>query len=530
MSDQFHGVNANEVLLSPTAAIAAGGPWGEPQEFPTPGLFIPPDFDSELIPPVLRPHVVDVAERMGVPVEQIYLGTLLSAAALVGNTTRVYPKLNDESWAEAGNLFGLLIGSPSTKKTPAIEASLKTLKSIESSLRDEHSSGASRRQALATSLETQIQTSKKAIEAAAKAGDTMKREAAEEALTELFEMQTNGDEPVPRRLAGDATIEALAEIAGQNPRGVLVYRDEFLGLLKTMTRAGHENDRSFFNEGWNSGSYTVDRVTRTARGADPLTISVYGSIQPEPFRAFTRPLIEAGGDDGFLARIQLQVWTSAHRLSSPVDRLPNYSAADTATEVFQELERIGADILRRLGPGAFEGLHLDFGAQLLLDDWDAELTDRIRSPGVLAMPAFEGHLGKTYAATLRLALVLHMIEKAAGDPSTEITCSQASMAIETIRFFLRHAENTYEIGNDRATVLARRLAGKIEAGELAPFTNIRDLQRSLAKTTDEILAALQVLEDLDWAQLVEVPNPGARASKLLSINPYFASQETTSGN
>ncbi len=61
----------------------------------------------------------------------------------------------------------------------------------------------------------------------------------------------------------DTTVEKLGELLNQNPRGLLLMRDELSGLLRTLDKPGREGDREFFLEGWNgTGSYTYDRISR----------------------------------------------------------------------------------------------------------------------------------------------------------------------------------------------------------------------------------------------------------------------------
>ena len=61
-------------------------------------------------------------------------------------------------------------------------------------------------------------------------------------------------EPPPHRaryVVNDTSVEKLGEILAANPNGVLLFRDELIGFLRSMDRDGREGDRSFYLEAWN---------------------------------------------------------------------------------------------------------------------------------------------------------------------------------------------------------------------------------------------------------------------------------------
>ena len=67
-------------------------------------------------------------------------------------------------------------------------------------------------------------------------------------------------------MTNNATIEKIAEILRDNPDGILYYRDELMGWLRSLDKAGREADRAFYLEAWNgNGSFSVDRIGLAAR-------------------------------------------------------------------------------------------------------------------------------------------------------------------------------------------------------------------------------------------------------------------------
>nr|VFJ75704.1 MAG: Protein of unknown function (DUF3987) [Candidatus Kentron sp. FW] len=56
--------------------------------------------------------------------------------------------------------------------------------------------------------------------------------------------------PLPRRYkSNDTTVEKLGELLRDNPAGLLVMRDELVGLLASWDREGREGERAFYSYG-----------------------------------------------------------------------------------------------------------------------------------------------------------------------------------------------------------------------------------------------------------------------------------------
>jgi hypothetical protein len=172
---------------------------------------------------------------------------------------------------------------------------------------------------------------KKAAREAAKSGDRSKLEetARRGQDTEVPE------EPILRRYkTEDATVEKISELLLENPRGILVHRDELSGWLRNLEKQGREGDRSFYLEAWNgTGSFDVDRIGRGSLHVPALCLSILGSIQPGPLSTYVyRATQGEKGDDGLLQRFQLLVWPDPPASWRNVDRWPDTEAKNRAYE------------------------------------------------------------------------------------------------------------------------------------------------------------------------------------------------------
>jgi hypothetical protein len=90
---------------------------------------------------------------------------------------------------------------------------------------------------------------------------------------------------VERVLVSDTTMEALALTLSENPRGILIDRDEASGWFEAQNqyKAGGD-DASKFLQMWRGTSFTVDRVSRKTLHVKKPFGSFCGTIQPSTLR------------------------------------------------------------------------------------------------------------------------------------------------------------------------------------------------------------------------------------------------------
>ena len=117
-----------------------------------------------------------------------------------------------------------------------------------------------------------------------------------------------------------------------NPVGLLVVRDELVGLLASWDREGREADRAFFLEAWNgTNSFDTDRIGRGTILIPNLCLSVFGGIQPDKLTEYLEQASHALGNDGMLQRFQVLVYPDNCKWEWR-DRTPNHSATGSGLQ------------------------------------------------------------------------------------------------------------------------------------------------------------------------------------------------------
>jgi putative DNA primase/helicase len=490
-----------------------GDSWPEPKPLPD---ALPPvmAFDPALLPEALRPWIVDIADRVQCPIDFPAVAVMIALSAVVGRKVGIRPKRHDD-WLVVPNLWGAVIGRPGVMKTPAIQEPLKPLKRLEILGKQKFEEALRNAEAAKLVAEAKKNVTKQQIREALDNPDEAMR-IAKESLDDSLE------EPVRKRyLVNDTTVEKLGVILNQNPFGVLVYRDELIGLLKSLDKEGQEGARAFYLESWNgTGRYTYDRIGRGTLDIDAAITSIVGGIQPGPLSQYLRGAAREGvGDDGFVQRFQLAVWPDISREWVNVDRWPDSAARDMAYRVFERLDQLdptllGADI-DPVEPGGIPFLRFSGEAQPVFDAWRAKLEASIRS-GELH-PALESHLAKFRSLIPSLALLIHLAEGGRGPVGVDAL----RKAIAWGRYLYSHAKRIYSQAIHPDVEAARALAKHILAGDVKTGFALRDVYRrgwSGLTNTRDAEGGADMLVSLDWLRECREPTAG-RTGTVYYINP-----------
>lgn len=188
--------------------------------------FVAPAFPMDVLSPVLRAFVLSQSNVIGGCSAAMAMATL----AVVGGAAshRFSLKMMEHGqWYENPRLWVLLVGDPSQKKTPEIDASTAPL---------EH-------------LQTERFRDYKEV-------------------LRQYEQAGNEDdpepEPPPRYVVVDTTIQKLGEILTRSDRGLLVKRDELTGWLGEMDKFNKAtrstSDRAFWLQSWNGAGLGAART------------------------------------------------------------------------------------------------------------------------------------------------------------------------------------------------------------------------------------------------------------------------------
>ncbi len=503
---QFHAdaVTAAKTAAAEKALADTDAPWPAPTPLPE-GLPEVPAFDLELLPDALRARVEDVGERLQCPPDFPAVALVISLASIIGTRCKIAPKRYDD-WTVTPNLWGMVIGRPGVMKSPALQEIMKPLQGLQARAHEAYQAELLEHKAGKVLADVDTKVRKGEIEKLLKQKQP-DRERAEQLARGI--VKDDDSQPVCRRyLVNDSTVEKLGELLNQNPTGLLMFRDELAGFFRTLERAGHEGDRSFYLECWNGdGAFTYDRIGRGTLHIANTCLSLLGSIQPGPVSDLVREL-RGSGDDGMLQRFQLAVWPDTGQHWSNVDRRPNVAARQAVEDIITRLDQMlpSNPVITRF----------DDEAQPMFDTWRGALEQRLRQ---IEQPVLEAHLSKYRSLVPSLALILHLAEST----SSQVSMMSLVRAIAWAEYLEPHAKRIYAPAMAPDLDAARLLARRIQSGEVPRTFTLRDIYRnhwSGLSTREAAAAAAAVLDDYDWLRTRQVRGTG-RPKTEYTVNPLL---------
>lgn len=469
-----------------------------------------PLFDPDFLPDALRPWVMDIVERMQCPRDFAAVSAMVAAGSLVGAKIGLRPKRRDD-WLVVGNPWGLIVGRPSSMKSPSMSECLKPIRRLDIAASEVNAKA-----------QKDYAKAKLAFEAQKKAAD-VKAKALLKNDPDLDVSRLYPDEP-PRarkivRIINDATYEALGVAVEDNPDGLLVERDEIMGLLTLLRREEKAADRAFYLTAWNgTQSFKFNRIMRGEVNLPNVCLSLLGGTQPGKISEFVRDANKGGAqDDGLLQRFGMAVWPDQTAEYRDIDAYPDADAKTRAFEAFDALNSLDP-----IAVGAVQEpyakiptLRFDSDAQAMFSAWLFKLEIELRS-GQLS-PALESHFGKHKSLVPQLALICHLVDAHRG----AVGETSLLRAIGWSDHLREHAIRLYGAALQPDRDAARTVWGKIKTGKLGQQFTTRDVYRpgwAGLTNTQEAGAALAILKDHGLIVSVVVQTGGA-PSETWGVNP-----------
>jgi hypothetical protein len=384
----------------------------------------------------------------GACISAIAMSALTVASAALTHEAKLYLKPSHQ-YPVSPRLWRVLLGNPSTMKTPVMEGSARPMRKFQKE------------------MEAQLyQEWRDQLEAQKKTPD-------EEDYPRL-----------PQYVVNDLTPERLVDILANQNRGLLVFADELAGWLGSLewygSGKGAASNRAVWLQAYNGGPYNLLRMGRPTRPVDNLSVSILGGIQPERLR-------ELGSlqSDGLLQRFIPVMMSKPNFEANTFDargfiewnevvrKLLNYKGFTTElSPEAQAIRMVCAKSLYTLGQGDNEG------------------------------PSWQGFLGKLNGVWGSFALLLPALW---GHPATEkISAETADRATVLINeFVLPHGLAFYRslVGTGQTDAKA---IGAFLALREGTRVSVRDIARGPSccrgLSSEEIIKKVASFEVGGWLQ------------------------------
>ena len=487
---------AGEYFIEPASSDEIQQPSEPPADFGHPmdifGRNKPRKIPIDLFPAAIRDYILDQSELIGCDYSVIGMSAIVAAAGCIDDGIKLQPKRNNHQWVESARLWVAAIGDPSSKKTPAIDQATRHLRRIDVQLAGEN-------QRAMADYNKQLEDHKEA---------------------KKQDKKTPFDQPKPpnkRLMVGDTTVEALSDIALDNPRGLICMRDELSGWFASMDAyksggaKGVNKDRSLWLEAYNGKPMTIDRVTRGSLLVPNWSVSMIGGIQPEMIKSVANSM----GHDGLLQRFMVVV---ADDPRPDVDRVPNMASVNAFSELFDQLYAMQPTEDRVL---LSEGAH---AVRERFDSVQIRLCNAMRD----VSPHLSAWVAKWPGLFSRLLLTYHVIECASQRkfPTNERVSKQTAEMVEHLICGYLFSHSTYfytEIldANDRQENI-RQVGWLILSRGWTQFDK-RDLSQRWKKFRNlkdwEVNLLVTYLQNVDWIRPDWTSTDSQNRPRAWHVNP-----------
>ena len=225
---------------------------------------------------------------------------------------------------------------------------------------------------------------------------------------EIDGLMENASKPTrPRILVGDSTVEAMAPLFKENPRGLLLLRDELAGFINSMDayKSGKGGDASHWLSMFNAEPIHVDRKKdRESICVPAASLSIFGGIQPEILK---RSFAGENQENGMMARFLF---------AYPENRKQRFHEGSVPDSITTEIELLMNRLFEismcvdSIGVPVPSVVAFDGEAKELFKKWCNRLGEETFS---YSGPS-AAFINKLPATVARLALVFHLSKWAVG--------------------------------------------------------------------------------------------------------------------
>ena len=467
-----------------------------------------PAFNIKMLPDSIIDWVDDFSKQLSSPPDYMATSVMVALSAVVGKKGYIQPSQYAD-WIVCPNLWGLNVGRPSAFKSPLAEEGKRPLERLEIKAKEVFEAKLKEYEVQNTLLELGKEEAKKTVRS------LVKNKKFSEAEQMLRENSEEAEKPVRKRyIVNDCTIEKLGEILSENPNGIMLYRDEIYGFLKTIEREDRSNDRAFYLECFEGKKrYQFDRIGRGTLDIESTCLAMLGNIQPGVLRPYLNQATCGGvGNDGLISRFQLMVWPDSIPYKA-IKKRACTEAKNKAFEVFMCLDDwAGWEEPARFTPDA----------QAIFDGWYAKLQERLRGDDI--HPVMEQHLGKYASLLPSLAAIIHL----ADNPNHTNLIEPAALrkALLWIDYLEQHAIRVYNTAVSPDEINAETILKKIKKGQLSNGFKVRDIVMQKwtgLSNTETVKQALKVLDEYGHIREEKIPagKAGGRPSVQYHIHPDY---------
>lgn len=453
-------------------------------------------LDDDCLPKVLVDWLRPASKVIGCPLDFLVLSAIVTTGNLIGSRLRVKP-LEHSNWFVVPNLYGGLVGLPSTKKTPALNETRQPILELQTKARKEFVE-ASKDYEIGSKF---YEKKSKEIYGKAKNVETIK--------LQLASLEKPEQPKLRRYETNDVTASKLIQFLAENPIGLMLFRDELAGWLRSLEAEYDKSARAFFLELWQGAiAYELSRVDGREIQLTSGTFSIIGGIQPSKLQKYVTEAYSFDNSDGFLQRFVF-AYPDIDRAEKPTqsDYEAQIQGYELANKIFHKLATYDFNGRTRSANGdLFQSVNFNRDAQLTINEWREEIETEAELIQIEDEP-FSSFLYKLPKNCFAIALIFHCLENITADSfPSEISLETTLKAITYTEVLTSHARRVFALGENQVFAMAQSMLGKIRKGDLQQGFTKREIMRkkwSGLRSPADVEEVLSLLVDYGYLKVLE---------------------------
>lgn len=468
-------------------------------------------FPADVLPDEIRPYMTSVAESLQVPIDMVASFVLVVLSLCIQGKYWINIK---PDWTESLNLYVVVVGRPSERKSPALKETTRPLFKY----MDEENERR-KPEIAAYELKKKILTGQlKNIQEALSRKSSKVKFTMQDAIDCQKELDELESVQLIRLVLDDVTPEALVKAMKENDErmGIISAEGGIFGML--AGRYSNNTNIDIFLKAYSGEYYSSVRVGREGVELKHPYLTICLAVQPQVIADIMDNQDFRG--KGLLARFlysipNTRVGDRVYR-TKPIDPFVKSDYEKLTYELLNIPDLTGfAERLIKLSPAA--------------DALAEEYYQWIERQLVNELEEIEDWAGKLHGNTMRIAGVLHVIKHKADSVRVLLEADTMKSAIEIGKYYLEHSKAAFDIMglSDPPDVQdAKYIISRLEQNDKNDFNDFiqkRDALRLCQRfeKAEDMEPGLKCLEEHGYIAIVKESQGRGRPSEKIYINPEY---------
>ncbi|MEC1697753.1 DUF3987 domain-containing protein [Schinkia azotoformans] len=445
-------------------------------------------FPIDALPYVVKDIVIEGQKAFDINHEFFAIPALVACATAIGSS---YEVAVNRTLSTKPIIYACLISRAGTGKSPAQDIAMKPLKKLQKEAKNRYDKAIKQ-------FEKDIEDFEKNKKFATKNGEDFEEEM-----------------PIQPRLeeyyTTNSTIEGIAKILSNNPKGIANIQDEFLAFYNGLNgyRQGKGSDMQEWLSFWNGNEVKIDRKGQGTLMINDPYVSIVGAMTPSGIREIAK---DSNTENGFLDRFLF---------SFPTNVKPfNVSENEISEEVENTYYELIKSLLEIKPKQENNKIRLSSEAMNQYKQYCKKLDEIAGEDEKLC-----SIVAKLKMYSLRLGLVIHLCEKQNKSvfiKYEDIQEDSMQKAIQLCEYFRSQADKIYEklaiSENDEMVERAIKVLKKKAKQDGENYIiKKREIQQNIKGMKAEQMNHLAT--DLIERQILSIKEEGKQGSVTYVVNP-----------